>query len=488
MKQSSWFVFIYFVLSALSWAADSSQPPPENFQKSVVLIRSYQQAYDWLIPWNKKALQQRHGAALVLPQQQLLTTAELVKNHTLIEIRKPGEERPYEAATLLTDYAVNLALLHVPDPAFWSGLSPVAWGNPKMSEGRVGHWKNLNEWESMAAKVKQLFIGFRSRSQAHFPIVKVVASLKNRVQGNPLIQDNRVSGMIMQSRDSNLDAIPAPFLQAFIEKAATVPYQSFPQRGFSWQPIPQTSVREYLQIDPAYTGILINRVFHYGTGSDVLQPDDFLISIAGEPLSNDGKIAHPEWGNILFDYLFATQFQETALSLEIVRQGKRMTLQTQLTDFPAESYSVPLQTVKHPPNYVLRGGLLFQELNMNYLQLWGKDWMSKAPARLSIYQQLEAHLPANKDRRLILLTRVLPMPINIGYQKLTNLIVSEINGIPIRQLKDVVTAFQNPQNGFHQVRFLPGSNRAYLVLPEGEMERSDQQILQRFQIPHLERF
>ena len=70
---------------------------------------------------------------------------------------------------------------------------------------------------------------------------------------------------------------------------------------------------------------------------------------------------------------------------------------------------------------------------------------------------------------------------------LHTVIVTEINRYPIHQLEDVVTAFENPQQGFHQVKFLSGSNRAYLILPDAELKVTDQQILQRFQIPQLER-
>ena len=487
MKKYCWLLLLCFCWKGQPKAVNPD-PSPKDFQTSVVSVQTYQQAYDWLIPWNKKSLQQRNGAALVLPNQHLLTTADLVKNHTLIEIRKLGEERPYEASAALIDYAINLALLQVANPEFWEGLHPVEWGESKMGEGQVGHWKRTHEWQSLPAKVTQLFIGFRPPSQAHFPLMEVSASLKNRVQGNPLIQNNRVSGMVMQLRDSHLDAIPASFLQVFIEKAARFPYQSFPQRGFHWQRIPQETVRQYLKIDEHLKGVLVNQTFHYGTGADVLQPNDFLTAINGWPISNEGQIDHPQWGKVLFDYLLAAHAEQESLSLDVVRQGTPMTLHTQLTDFAAEQHSVPLQTVGLPPRYVLRGGLLFQELSMDFLQLWGKEWLSKAPARLRIYQQLEAALAKNKDQRLVLLTRVLPMPINIGYQDSANMIVSEINGWPIRRLEDVAHAFEHPREGFHQVRFLPSSNRALLVLPDAEMERANAQTLQRFQIPQLEQY
>ena len=489
MKNCFLILLIFCVICppALGNETEAESLDTPKLQKKVVVILSYQQSYDWLIPWNKKALRQSTGAALVIAPQLLLTTAELVSNHTLIEVRKPGDPDSYEAEIHLLDYGINLALLYVSDPRFWHGLSPVEWGELELGSGEIVYWKNKNEWQSISADIKHLFVGYRSRSQSRFPILEVIASLKSDVQGNPLVQDDKFVGMVMQKRDSNLDVFPASLLQAFVERSNQEPYQSFPQRGFGWHKIPQETVRDYLQIPENLTGILIDQIWHYGTGSDVLQPYDFLVSIEGWQISNEGKIEHPQWGNVTFDFLLTDLHTQDFITLELVREGMPITLQSKLVDFPADRHSVPLRNVLEPPRYVLRGGLLFQELNMNYLELWGKEWRKKAPIRLSIYQQLEADLAQNKNRRLVLLTRVLPAPINIGYQNLHNLIVTEINNRPIQKLMDVVYAFQHPKGSYHQVRFLPGSDRAFLVLPVDEIQATDQQILQHFQIPRLER-
>lgn len=493
VKQLCCFVLGLFLIAHVLLAeTEKTETPSEEkkakeFQHSVVLIQSYQQEHDWLIPWNKKKLQKQNGAALVLPRQRLLTTAELVANHTLIEVRKNGEETPYEAEVVLLDYAVNLALLHVKDVSFWGGLEPVIWGEDATGQGVIQHWKNQREWKNTPANIKNLFIGYRQRSRAYFPIIEVIASVKNGVQGNAVVFDDKVVGMTMQLRDSSIDIFPASFLQAFLKRIEQSPYQGFPQRGFTWQKIPQDTVREYLKIDLKQSGVLVDRVLHYGTGSDVLQPNDFIISMQGWVLSNEGQIDHPKWGQVLFDFLFSNILeQEKTVTLEVIRSGETITLESQLADFPADRHPVPLKAVDQPPRYVLRGGLLFQELDLNYLTLWGKDWFTKAPSRLRIYHQLEAHLSENKDKRLVVLTRVLPSALSIGYQDLHNVIVTKINDQEIDSLSDVVAAFKAPKEGYHQVWFQPGSRRSFLILPDDELHQTDQQILQDFQIPQLE--
>ena len=83
---------------------------------------------------------------------------------------------------------------------------------------------------------------------------------------------------------------------------------------------------------------------------------------------------------------------------------------------------------------------------------------------------------AKSAQRFVLVTQVIPDQINIGYQKLSNAIVQQINGQEILSLKDVEEAFMNPDKGFHRIDFLPGSDRLSAVLPVEDLKQSNQRI------------
>ena len=90
--------------------------------------------------------------------------------------------------------------------------------------------------------------------------------------------------------------------------------------------------------------------------------------------------------------------------------------------------------------------------------------------------------------RVVLVTQVIPDQINIGYQKLSNAVVLQINGKHIRRLKDVSKAFFNPETDFHRIDFLPGSDRLSVVLPVAGLKKSNQRIKNNFRIPKLQSF
>ena len=139
---------------------------------------------------------------------------------------------------------------------------------------------------------------------------------------------------------------------------------------------------------------------------------------------------------------------------------------------------------------------IFQELTLNYLEVWGQNWENRAPLRLRLFKQLDLTRTKNVSQntpakhpsreRIVILSQVLPDVVNIGYQELRNMVVKKVNGKRVVNLESMVEALQNPQTGFHRVEFLPGSERVQIVLPVQELVSADERIMKNFQIPRLQ--
>ena len=192
-----------------------------------------------------------------------------------------------------------------------------------------------------------------------------------------------------------------------------------------------------------------------------------------------------------------------SVKLEIIREGKPVVLQTKVSAYEENSRSVPLKIVGTAPRYVIEGGFLFQELTLNYLRIWGANWQTRAPMRLrlfleqnkavSIYENNKSHISSTGTKissdhppRIVLVSQVIPDPLNIGYQKLSNAVVLQVNGKQIRRLEDVSTAFLSPIKNFHRIYFLPGSERLSVILPVAELADANQRIKNNFRIPKLQ--
>jgi hypothetical protein len=501
-------------------------PAIKPWFKQAVLLKSYQQSFDWLTPWEKLEIRTQTGMALVvrLPltknsetaetlQNQglhLLTTAEMVADATLLEVTRKDIRQPFQAKLVLMDYAANLALLNIEDSNFWVGLNPIEW-SPVKSKSKADteniysfKIKSTQEWEVELGTIQLMTVGHRGVSDAWLPLLKL-SGISKSGQGFPLLQDNETVGMILEAGKDGAKAIPTQMLIEFLAHAGSASYKSLAHRGFSWRRLPQRSTADYFQIPQELPGIWISQILPYGTGSGVLQRGDYLTKIGKWPLSHDGKIQHPEWGLSLFDLLFLDQLKVgDSLELELIRDGKPLVLQTRVSAYEEDGRTVPLKRVGHPPRYVIQGGFLFQELTLNYLSMWGSNWRSRAPVRLRLFLEQNktvliddnfkrvkgesASKNTEPSTRIVLVTQVIPDEINIGYQKLSNAIVLRINGQQIRRLKDVSEAFLNPEIEFHRIDFLPGSDRLSVVLPVAGLKQSNLRIKNNFRIPKLQSY
>ena len=115
-------------------ALQAESPEIKPWFHQAVLLKTYQQSYDWRIPWEKRDIRTQTGMAIVvrLPQSSkskvsesvykqtlyLLTTAEMVADATLIEATRKGIRKPFQAKLVVMDYAANLALLQIEKTKF----------------------------------------------------------------------------------------------------------------------------------------------------------------------------------------------------------------------------------------------------------------------------------------------------------------------------------------------------------------------------------
>ena len=88
----------------------------------------------------------------------------------------------------------------------------------------------------------------------------------------------------------------------------------------------------------------------------------------------------------MFDLLFLDQLKVgDSVVLEVIRGGEPIVLKTKVSAYEEDGRTVPLKRVGYSPRYVIQGGLLFQELTLNYLRMWGVNWRTRAPMRLRLF-------------------------------------------------------------------------------------------------------
>ena len=448
----------------------------------MVSLRITVQKYDQAEPWHKSPERVVRGNALVLKDGLLLTTADLVKNATLIEARKFGRYPNYSASLHLVDYELDLALLRVNSDEFWRGLKPLPIADKPVTSGRfaINRWRSNGRFEQGSGEVVQLQVATSRFGNLEYPELQGTTTMSALGWGEILTSEGKVIGIISSHDRSTISAVNSPMLKRFIIAAQQQPYPGFAHRGFYWQQLNHEAMREFYGLNGGETGVLIRRLLGGGTGAKQLRKGDILLQLGPYEIDPEGRITHPYYGPILFT-IAINETLEPTIPAVVIRSGKRMRLNLTRRPFAKDDFRVRPYVFDRQIDYEMFGGLVLQELSLGYLRLWGKEWRVKAPTRLVIEYFLNSLRQASeKKEKVVIVSKVLPDSANIGYGDVNNSILVRANGKPVRSLDEFRSAIRTPEGGYHVLEFNPTKGRGKIIFTASEMEAANRRVRQRY--------
>jgi hypothetical protein len=271
----------------------------------------------------------------------------------------------------------------------------------------------------------------------------------------PLVKNNKLAGLLLRydSRSQLLDAIPAPVITHFLKEAETQKYRGFPSVGFSFFPTRDPQLREFAGEKGKGGGVYVTNV-EPGTPAMKagLQVGDIITGVANNEIDQNGNYVDPLYGKIEFtNLLTAHAYAGDIIPFRIQRNGKPMQLNVTLEHREAKDYVSPPYYLDQPPRYYVVGGLIFQELSRQYLKEWGMNWQREAPQRLVYLDHFQSELFSDRNRRVVILSQVLPANSTIGYDDLAYLTVTKVNGKEVKSLDDLADAVKQPVEGFIKI-------------------------------------
>ena len=127
------------------------------------------------------------------------------------------------------------------------------------------------------------------------------------------------------------------------------------------------------------------------------------------------------------------------------------------------------------PRYLIYGGLVFQPLSSSFYA----TLQDKSVTLRYYYTQFLGDELYLEHPEVVIISKVLPDPINTYQGRFVNTIVDEINGVKMKTLKDVADAFKKPDK-FFVVRVV--GDPQPLVLEASAATNSRKRILKRYRI------
>jgi PDZ domain len=304
--------------------------------------------------------------------------------------------------------------------------------------------------------------------------------------GAVAVCDGNVAGLVMSYESSTRigKLIPAPILKHFIVDAARQQYRGFAAAGFSWAPLVDPVERRYLKVNDHRGGIVVLSVRPGAAQSASLQPQDVILEWDGCAIDNLGFYEDSEFGRLAFPYLIkGHRYPGDIVDVRIVRNGELKTIPVELTRRLDGQSLIPENTDGEQAEYLVDGGFVIRELTGDYLRAYGAGWTSSADARLVHLYFTRSYKPEHAKDRVVILSHVLPDPVNVSYQQFRDQVVTRVNGEPVRNIGDVFRLVRR-EGGLKSIRLLAMSTD--LVMSPSSLAAANKRIMRIYQIPKLQ--
>ena len=474
----------------------SKAEEPTDLKHSVVRLNSTVQSWNPGQPWEKTRPASRRALAAIVGPQQVLTTAELVADATNLEFESPDGTLFAPAKVIAVDYEANLALLGpaaaaTGDP-FFAPTRPVAIAAP----ATIGQTLEIYQIDDNGVELRtpgslrSIICAANFLAGQPFLTYQIKASMQSAASSYsiPVFDCGKLTGVLSSynSKDQLCDVTATDIVARFIAAATTTaPYVGFPSIGVAIARTEDPSFRQWLKLPETQGGIYLSSVRKGGAAAAAgVRKGDVLLAIDGHAIDRRGYYEHPTYGSLSWGHLVRGEKSVgDTVTLSLIRAGEPLVLKATLTREDEHSRLVPNYTFGTPPNYLLKGGFIFQELTRPMLEAFGEEWTSQAPlALLDVFENPDKY--QDRADHILFLSAVIPTPATVGYESLRNLIVRKVNGQQIRNMKDLVAAFKNNPTPLHSIQF--DQENFTVNLDEAAAASVDAELLKRG-IPKLSR-
>lgn len=451
-----------------------------DWGKAIVTIEASGVQYDFRQPWNKQPKQILKSGVLIRARE-ILTTAEGLDNLLMVRVQKGGESKWWEADVKWLDYHANLALISVKDEKFFQGLKPAVLcdKSPDKNNLHVVRWKGAN-LEARKVEFVQYTVAEGVISSLNCVQMELETIQNPTTTSEIIVSAGKVAAITTGYKGENTRAIPAVFIRKVLSEQEKGKWRGLGYFAFWWQPSYNPSLHEYLKLGGEPRGVVVISTPEGAKNQNGLKPMDIILEIDGYPIDNQGNYKDPDFGKLILENLaIKNKFAGDTVNIKVWRDGTEQNVKYVLPKYDFSERLVPQQVLDKEPEYLILGGLVFQPLTEPFIRSFGSDWRRAAPFRL-VY--LNSQEPTRETPSLVVLSGVLPDPINIGYYDYRGLVVDSVNGITVRTMKDLKEAISQPKDGCHVIEFQKGESVRRLVIDAIREPEATKRILLRYGI------
>lgn len=458
-------------------------PPQPNgpVQKSLVRITATEVEPDYKAPWNSGVVQRGVGAGFVIEGNRIMTNAHVVSNSRYLTVERDGDPNKYPAKVQFVAHDCDLALITVADPDFFKNMLPLKFGGIPELESTVSAYgypiggERMSVTTGIVSRIDfQLYT--HSAIDQHLTI-QISAQINPGNSGGPVMQNAKVVGVAFQGYSGDVAQgvaymIPTPVTNRFLKDVSDGHYDKYVDLGFTYSKLQNPAQRRFLGLKDDDRGVIVNSVIEAGPSGKAIQSGDVLLAIDDHPIASDANV-ELEGTRVEMPEVVERKFKGDTVKFDLLRDKKPMTVSIVLSS--VWPYFVLGHSYDVRSRYVLYAGLLFQPLRLDLIEAYQPtDLRVRHFFDYYVVEQLYLQHPD-----IIVLTNILPDPINTYLAPYRWGIVDEINGQKIHTLDELAKAFSETPERF-VIRMI--GDGPPLVLDRNKVDQARERIKTRYNV------
>jgi S1-C subfamily serine protease len=464
-------------------ATSSAQPAGAgSVEKSVVKVFATVRAPDYAQPWNKRAPEEHTGSGVIIEGKRILTNAHVVLYASQVQIQAFQAGDKISATVEAIAPGIDLAVLKLDDDKLFATHPPLARapGLPDvkdavMAYGYPAGGSNLSITKGIVSRIE--FAAYNH--PVHGLRIQIDAAINPGNSGGPAVVGDKMIGLAFSSlgRAQNIGyIIPNEEIDLFLKAVAEGTYGGKPALFDELQTLENPALRAYLKLGPDIEGIVVGEPFTRN-GPNPLKIWDVITRIGDLPVDDQGMVQVGPDLRIRFRYEVQHLAKNGKVPLTVVRGGK--TLKIEMPVSSKYPMLIPDRDGTYPP-YFIYGPLVFSGAGSGFAGLarygygFGEGGLGAFTSPL-ITRMTDP--PAFAGEELVVVpSPFFPHKLVQGYGSPAGGVVKAVNGIPIKNLRQLVEVLRDGKDEFVMLSFV---QRGYetLVFKRKEIEAATEEIL-----------
>jgi S1-C subfamily serine protease len=448
-------------------------------EESVVRVFASLRLPNPMRPWAKQNPVEVMGTGAVIDGKRILTNAHIVlyASEVFVQGQKGGDRFVAKVAAL--GGGIDLAILTLEDETFFDKRLPLPRAAKRPAVGEevtlIGFPVGSTSMATTRGRVSRIdFAPYNDLTEGLRIQVSAVADSGN--SGGPALVNGSMVGLVFRRIQNAGLIIPNEEIDTFLEDVKDGRYDGKPRVTDRFQTLVNETLRKRLGLKRTDRGIMVRQASKI-VPSNPIRENDVVTRIGTAEIDNEGLVDF-EGMRLPFSVLVPRLAKNGMVPVRLIRAGKPMELGMVVT---REDDRLIKPYRGQYPTYFVQGPLVFstviEEAVSTYSQgnpfvLIGSPLVARDSDRVAF-----------PGEELVVVTApMLAHPMTRGYSDPFGLVVKDVDGVPIKNLRQLVEVLRDGKDEYVTIRFHSEFCET-LVFPRKAMETSTADLMAENGIP-----